>query len=102
MIMPTIWTDIQRISHQVRLSLKFERTSVERKLQPIGDPPYTQILRRIGYGPDAQHQILIESGYRSPRAAPALPAIPCLRINGLPDKNRLAPVARHAFFIPRS
>ena len=28
MIMPTISTDIQRISHQVRLSLKFESASL--------------------------------------------------------------------------
>ena len=30
-------------------------------------------------------------------AKPSLPGILCLRINGLPDKNRLAPVARNAF-----
>ena len=28
MIRPTIWTDIQRISQQVRLSLKFERALI--------------------------------------------------------------------------
>jgi hypothetical protein len=65
MIRPTIWTDIQRISQQVRLSLKFESAShvaihpeiafdskaLKSRLQPIQDPYDTEILRQMGYRP---------------------------------------------------